>query len=285
MVSHWRKRMRALLKNNGLTPDELILPGKSNTVSIPPEYSKREVLRMLGGSGGKGLSVRLRRQVEDWMERVDMVINPRLRFSVKGVADVSKTGVTLADGTIWRSPKLARAFNSCKRAVVYAGTIGSRIEKEVGKLTERNRLSEAYIVESLGSVAVENMIEQFHSKCGSFLRLGRKGITLPFSPGYCDWQVEEQRKLVSSVAADKIGIRLNTGGLMTPRKSISGVFGVMDRQGPAIAYNPCSNCANRGCAYRRAPQQPTLENLPNHQIHKVPRSWKRKMARRDITSR
>jgi hypothetical protein len=279
--------MRALLKNNALTPDEFILPGKSNTVSIPPEYSKGEVLRMLGGSGGKGLSVRLQRQVEAWMERVDRVINPRLRFSVKGVADVSKTGVTLADGTVWRSPKLARAFGSCRRAVVYAGTIGSRIEKEVRKLTERNRLSEAYIVESLGSVAVENMIEQFHSQYGSFLKLNRKGITLPFSPGYCDWKVEEQKKLVSSVAADEIGITLNTGGLMTPRKSISGVFGVMERQGPAIAYNPCSNCGNQGCAYRRVPHPPTLENLPNrnHNIHKVPRSWKRKMARRDITSR
>jgi len=158
----------------------------------------------------------------------------------------------------------------------------------VKKLTERNRLSEAYIVESLGSVAVENMIEQFHAQYGSYLKLSRKGITLPFSPGYCDWNVEEQKKLVSSVAADQIGITLNTGGLMTPRKSISGVFGVMDRQGPAMAYNPCSNCGNRGCAYRRAPhrpQQAANDNLPNHNIHKVPTSWKRKMARRDIISR
>jgi len=280
--------MRALREINDFEPDEFILSGESNTVSIPPEYSKAEVLRMLGGSGENGLSVRLQRKVEVWMERVDKVINPRLRFSVKPVAGVSKTGVSLFDGTVWRSPKLAKAFNSCKRAVVYAGTIGSRIEKEVRKLTERNRLSEAYIVESLGSVAVENMIEQFHSQYGSYLKLSRKGITLPFSPGYCDWNVEEQKKLVSSVAADEIGITLNTGGLMTPRKSISGVFGVMDRQGPAIAYNPCSNCANRGCSYRRAPhrpQQPTIENLPNHKIHKVPTPWKRKMARRVIISR
>jgi hypothetical protein len=280
--------MRALRKINDSTSDKFIFSGESNIVSITPEYSKAEVLRMLGGSGKKGLSARLRRQVDAWMERVDDVINPRLRFSVKPVAAVSKAGVSLSDGTVWRSPKLARAFNSCKRAVVYAGTIGSRIEKEVRKLTERNRLSEAYIVESLGSVAVENMIEQFHSQYGSYLKLSRKGITLPFSPGYCDWKVEEQTKLVSSVAADQIGITLNTGGLMTPRKSISGVFGVMDRPGPAIAYNPCSNCANQGCAYRRAPQrppQPTLENLPTHKIHRVHKLWKTKMARRAITSR
>ena len=282
--------MRALREINDSAPDEFILSGESNTVSIAPEYSKAEVLRMLGGSGENGLSVRLQRKVEVWMERVDKVINPRLRFSVKPVAGVSKTGVSLIDGTVWRSPKLAKAFNSCKRAVVYAGTIGSRIEKEVRKLTECNRLSEAYIVESLGSVAVENMIEQFHSQYGSYLKLSRKGITLPFSPGYCDWNVEEQKKLFSSVAADEIGITLNTGGLMTPRKSISGVFGVMDRQGPAIAYNPCSNCANQGCSYRRAshrPQHPTLENLPNrsHKIHKVHKLWKTKMERRAITNR
>jgi hypothetical protein len=279
--------MRALREMNDIAPDESIFSGEGNTVCIAPEYSKAEILRMLGGSGKNGPSIRLQRKVEAWMERVDKVINPRLRFSVRPVAGVSKTGVSLFDGTVWHSPKLAKAFNSCKRAVVYAGTIGSRIEKEVRKLTERNRLSEAYIVESLGSVAVENMIEQFHSHYGSYLELNRKGITLPFSPGYCDWKVEEQKKLVSSVAADKIGITLNTGGLMTPRKSISGVFGVMDRPGPAITYNPCANCGNQGCAYRRAPHcpsQPTNENR-NHQIHKVPRSWKREMARRVITSR
>lgn len=282
--------MRALREINDFEPDEFILSGESKTVSIEPKYSKIEILRMLGGSRENGLSGRVQRKVEVWMERVDKVINPRLRFSVKPVAGVSKTGVSLYDGTIWRSPKLAKAFNSCKRAVVYVGTIGSQIEKEVRKLTDRNRLSEAYIVESFGSVAVENMIEQFHSQYGSYLKESRKGITLPFSPGYCDWKVEEQKKLFSSVAADEIGIKLNTGGLMTPRKSISGVFGVMDRQGPAIAYNPCSNCANKSCLYRRGsqrPQQSTMENLPNrnHQIHKVHKPWNTKMERRVITGR
>ena len=258
--------MLALREINDIERNEIILSGESKRVSIAPEYSKAEVLRMLGGSGRNGLSIRLQRKVEVWMERVNKVINPRLLFSVKPVAGVSQTGVSLSDGTVWRSPKLARAFNYCKRAVVYVGTIGSRIEKEVRKLTERNRLSEAYIVESLGSLAVENMIEQFHSQYGSYLKQSRKGITLPFSPGYCDWHVEEQKKLFSSVAADEIGITLNTGGLMTPRKSISGVFGVRDWQGPAIAYNPCSNCANKSCSYRRAShrtQQSLIKTFPN----------------------
>ncbi len=249
--------MRALREFNDFEPDECLLPGESNMVSIAPKYTKAEVLRMLGGSGENGLSARLQRKVGVWMERVDQVIDPRLLFSVKPIAGVSKTAVSLFDGTTWRSHKLAKAFSSCKRAVVYVGTIGSKIEKEVRKLTERNRLSEAYIVESLGSVAIENMIEQFHSQYGSYLKLIRKGTTLPFSPGYCDWNVMEQKKLFSSMDSGEIGVSLNTGGLMAPRKSISGVFGVTDRPGPTVAYNPCDHCANKDCSYRRASHRQT----------------------------
>ena len=255
--------MRALREFSDFGSDEFILHGENSTVSIKPNYSTTEVLRMLGGSDENGLSARLRRKISVWADRVDKIINPRLLFSIKPVASVSKTGVNLFDGTSWRSPKLAKAFHSSTGVVMYVGTIGFRIEKEIKKLTNRNRLSEAYIVESLGSVAIENMVEQFHTQYGSYLKLIDKGATLPFSPGYCDWNVVEQKKLFSSIAAEEIGVSINKSGLMTPRKSISGVFGVMDRPSPPVVYNPCANCANRGCSYRRESHQRRKHSLQN----------------------
>lgn len=46
-----------------------------------------------------------------------------------------------------------------------------------------------------------------------------------FSPGYCEWHVNEQKLLFSLLPDNVCGITLNSSALMYPIKSISGVIG------------------------------------------------------------
>jgi cobalamin-dependent methionine synthase I len=137
--------------------------------------------------------------------------------------------------------------------LLFTATIGPHFDETVKDLTRKNRMSEACILDSLGSVAVENMVQQFHAQYDSHLNLTGKSATLPFSPGYCDWNISEQKKIFGMVDAERIGVSINESALMEPRKSISGVFGLQNSVGSSgKPYNPCMYCTKVDCSYKRA---------------------------------
>jgi cobalamin-dependent methionine synthase I len=157
--------------------------------------------------------------------------------------------VHLDDAVVFRSAKLSKAVRDAEEIVCFVGTIGFAIEKEISRLLDEHKLSEAYILDAMGSVAVEDMVEQFHQGMAAKCRDESKTVTFRFSPGYCDWPITEQKKLFSVFDAEKIGVELLDSCLMKPRKSISGVFGIAP---PGSArHNPCRHCREKNCKARR----------------------------------
>ncbi|MCU0473924.1 MAG: hypothetical protein MUC93_11280 [Bacteroidales bacterium] len=76
-----------------------------------------------------------------------------------------------------------------------------------------------------------------------------KKITNRFSPGYCGWNVAEQKKLFKLMDDNYCGIRLTPSSLMDPVKSMSGIIGI----GVNVKRNPytCSLCDKKDCFHRR----------------------------------
>ena len=109
-------------------------------------------------------------------------------------------------------------------------------------------------MDAMGSVAVENMVEKFHQCMRIKYTAEGKKATLRFSPGYCDWPLTDQKKLFSFFDSFQLNVKLTDSCLMQPRKSISGVFGVIspDMSLPAHPYNPCSECERFDCIARRS---------------------------------
>jgi len=66
-----------------------------------------------------------------------------------------------------------------------------------------------------------------------------------YSPGYCGWNVTEQRKMFSLLPEAPCGITLNDSCLMTPVKSVSGIIPV----GPGIVKKrySCAVCPRTDC--------------------------------------
>jgi len=76
-------------------------------------------------------------------------------------------------------------------------------------------------------------------------------ISRRFSPGYCDWDVEQQRILFEAVDGEKAGVELTETCLMLPRKSISGIIGISLADRGIENYNPCPTCDKTDCIGRR----------------------------------
>ncbi|KAB2838638.1 MAG: hypothetical protein F9K45_11080, partial [Melioribacteraceae bacterium] len=69
-----------------------------------------------------------------------------------------------------------------------------------------------------------------------------------YSPGYCNWKVNEQHLLFSLLPKNFCGIKLTDSALMLPIKSISGIIGI----GEKVKYSEysCNECNIKDCTYR-----------------------------------
>ncbi|MFC1861070.1 vitamin B12 dependent-methionine synthase activation domain-containing protein, partial [Chloroflexota bacterium] len=105
------------------------------------------------------------------------------------------------------------------------------------------------VLDSIGSNAVEKLADSVESQISEVANNQGFTITRRISPGYCDWNVNQQKMLFQAMKGDNAGVRLTDGFLMIPRKSISGIIGI----GPSEIekYTPCYTCDKYDCVGRR----------------------------------
>lgn len=231
----------------GSLPKEL-----STVVEMGVEFPKAEVLRLLGNGADERCVKRTERKIAKWSEKLTASVKPKLVYSVEKLAGTGKSSVSLQNGITIRSAKIGKAFKECSAVFCFAATLGEPLDQVVEELAGKGKVSDASIVDAMGSAATEHIIEQFHRDAEANCRAGGMGVTLRFSPGYCDWAITEQEKLFSLLDVDRIGLELTDSSLMTPRKSVSGVFGLTKKRTAALLpYNPCSRCNKTDCRARR----------------------------------
>lgn len=219
--------------------------------NIVPDIDKNELIRLLGGEEEHELSYAIRKKLKRWNKKLDDFLKPRLLYSIHKIKS-SRGPLILDNNLVLKSSKLSKVFSGCSDLVCFVVTIGRAIEKEITRRSLKKRSSDAYILDAIGSVLVENMARKFHRRMEKKYQAEGKSVTMRFSPGYCDWLLEEQKKIFSLLDANRVSIELTDSCLMKPRKSISGIFGIVPANtGFSSSYNPCSECDKVDCMARR----------------------------------
>ena len=96
----------------------------------------------------------------------------------------------------------------------------------------------------------------FNSVCAGLLpQLGAgEFLTPPFSPGYGDWSLAAQDRVLDLLQAPKrIGLTLTEGGMLVPEKSITALVGISDRPEEACGQK-FMRCNKTDCPFRSAPE-------------------------------
>lgn len=215
------------------------------------EVGVGEVLRVLGARNGSAPS-RTVRKIKSLIKELRDDLEPKILVSDKDILACGEDRLVLDPGVELRSKKLCRTLRKCDTAKVFVATVGNKIEKKIKKAMEKKRSDVASIIDAIASVAVEDTIETFHSRIDLKLRAKEQCATLRFSPGYCDWDIKEQKNLFKVIDSEKVGVTLSESSLMSPRKSISGIFGI-GRCGTVAnkTNNPCTRCGKKDCNTRR----------------------------------
>ena len=131
---------------------------------------------------------------------------------------------------------------------VFSLTIGEAMELKSKELLKSGDLVSGYIHDAVASIATETCADTLHEHIKEKMLIKNQKVTNRYSPGYCNWKVDEQHLLFSLLPKNFCGISLTDSALMTPIKSISGIIGV----GEKVKYSEysCIDCNIKDCTYR-----------------------------------
>ena len=210
---------------------------------------------MLGARKGRRASEASLRRIDTMARAVPAMLQPRISYRRLELAAVNRGGVELEGGIHFKSPKLAKTLSRAELVCCFVATVGPAVDMEVQLRMKKRRYAEAYVLDAMGSMSAENIVEQFYQRTARNLAQTGRGVTLRFSPGYCDWPLNQQRDLFALFSDHPpLKVELSRSFLMSPRKSVSGLFGILPAGVPGThpAYNPCTECSKRDCIARRS---------------------------------
>ncbi len=163
-------------------------------------------------------------------------------FTIAPIKEIKRDSIRTQYGEI-NSSRLATIAKNVSTILFSAITIDPIIED---KISNSASLLEAFIWDTIGTVMIETAVESFLYQIKKETGLN---YSLPFSPGYCDWDLSGQKVIFSALNPEVIGIKLlKDSFMMVPQKSISFVSCLgHDR----FETNPCSFCQKKNCSMKR----------------------------------
>ncbi len=158
---------------------------------------------------------------------------------VKLPVDIAGDNVSIG-GSVCHSRALARHLQDATAVYMMSVTIGAGIDRLIASRSAMSTL-EGYVVDRIASVHVESVCDYV---C-SYLNKQCPYLTQRFSPGYGDYDISNQQRLVELLdTSRKIGVAMTSGGMLTPAKSVTAIVGVCNKEQSKIYF--CDGCA-MGC--------------------------------------
>jgi len=220
------------------------------TIRNELDIDTEQVLHHIGYDTGHTPSARIESLVKEYADNICHLIEPSYSYVIRDINSVRGSRVFIEGSVTFRSNVIARLLGQCQKVAVFVLTIGSRLGDVVRQLAKDRLMVQASVLDTIGSDAAETLAHVVQDIIGKEAAADGLGISLRFSPGYCDWRVSQQKMVFRALSGDTAGVRLTDGCLMVPQKSISGIIGLGPR-GEVEGYNSCRTCKKRDCIGRR----------------------------------
>ena len=220
-------------------------------VVISNQTNRREVCRYLGYSTNSKPPARILSLVDEYVENAYHLIEPSYSYVIRDIEWVQGSIAFIEDSIIFKSQVIAQLLEQCEKVAVFLVTISKHLEETAYRLAEDGLMVQAAVLDAIGSVAVEKTADFVQDRIRESVSAQGLVTSRRFSPGYCDWDIGQQRMVFWAVNGDKVGVHLTGECLMVPQKSISGIIGIGPGSSNVENYNPCKTCRKPDCLGRR----------------------------------
>lgn len=212
---------------------------------------RSELFRTLGYSDGRAADPYVAAQLERVLGEVSRVCRPRFGYALFPAEAVSDRTVSVAGTTFAVGKVIAACLEGASHFALFVATAGAEFADWTRRQALGGDVFRDFLIDAVGSEVAEAAGRALALRLAQ--EVGRGGLRIgnSYSPGYCGWNVRDQRRLFALLPANPCGVRLGDSCLMEPIKSISGVIPV----GPDIEKKPygCAICNNRNCYKKRKP--------------------------------
>jgi hypothetical protein len=146
--------------------------------------------------------------------------------------------------------RIARQLNGSEYLSMLIATAGSKFENWIISQKENGDIMSEYICSSVGSVIAEKIADALEDEICREANKSGMGVTNRYSPGYCNWKMQEQGIIFKNLPSEEIGVSLNSSFLMMPVKSTSAIIGI--GVGVTKRLYECESCNQKDCIVRLA---------------------------------
>ncbi|MBU1098217.1 MAG: methionine synthase [Bacteroidetes bacterium] len=187
----------------------------------------------------------------EFLKLADKNADLKVGFAEYSAEQIQLTSSTVSiSGYTFNVEKIiANHLKGAESIIVFAASAGEKFDKWIASQFNANEQLYGYIADTIGSEIVESACDWLEN----FLVAKFEGIDWKcsnrLSPGYCNWNVEEQHKIFALLPDNFCGIKLNESALMKPIKSISGIIAA-GREVRKLDYQ-CNICNLENCYKRR----------------------------------
>jgi len=216
---------------------------------VDVDIDRNTVCRRLGYSGTPPMSILS--LVDSQIGRTHKLTKPVYTYKLKAIEDIQEEQVFMAGSLVFTSKIVSYVLSDCRWVAVFLATISSDLDEEMSKLMKKGDMLKALILDAIGSEAVEQACFKLQGVVKKRAQASGYQATARYSPGYCDWDVSQQRVLFRALGSTSIGVSLTESCFMIPLKSVSGIIGI--GKFDTTKLPPCLAVCSKGasCPHKR----------------------------------
>jgi len=184
--------------------------------------SQKEILRYAGVRTDEPNTLKL---MNDCLEEVKSSLSYKVCYIE---TDLTIDGSSCDFGIFkLSSEKLARNLSHCHKALIFAATVGIRLDHFISRYGHIAP-SKALMMQAIGAERIEALCNRF---CKDMKEEIGAELKPRFSPGYGDLPLKVQKNIFNVLNPSKhIGLTLNDSLLMSPTKSVTAFVGILDNK-------------------------------------------------------
>jgi hypothetical protein len=165
----------------------------------------------------------LKREFEAAYGRAREALEPRHASRRVAVTSAEDGVLTLEGGVAFESAALARLAEGAAAVVAMAATVGGGVDDVAGDYNVRGDVFMMMVADAVGSVAAEELMARVHAAARAAAEAAGEVMTRRVSPGYGDFDLAYQPRLLELSGGAALGISLTENFMMVPRKSVTAV--------------------------------------------------------------
>ena len=183
------------------------------------------------------------------MSQSASLLTPRFAYCIYNITEMKEDAIKIGNTVLQCGSKITKALHGSAQTAIIACTVGQEITLQYYRYQQDSDFIKAYLCDVFANAAIEKVMQIAKETLRKETDSYQLGITSHFCPGNCNWDIEEQSKLLSLLPEKICPVTLTQSFLMQPMKSLSGIVGI----GESVKYRKsnCSSCQSGNCIYRK----------------------------------